>query len=121
VNQQIVPRLVKPPYHCAALPQLGAGHPKGFFETGRELPWESHVYISVEYVEQRAQQLGWASPGEHARMGEALEEAQAQVELLKRELDSKQSVIDAIDMMESDAAFRRRKRPGPKPREKATA
>lgn len=111
------------PHHCAVNPHLGSEPHKGLWDTGQDLQGPgSHihrVYVAVSTVEDLAHRQGWVSPEEFAHMAEENRVLAASLAEATAELDAMESVVDAIDVIES-ADFRSRKRPG-KPKVKAAA
>lgn len=93
---RIVEQAKNLPQKCAMLPQLGSEHRKGYFDanarsTGVD-PW---MYVSVQFVEEAAEQLGWLSPEKHEEMcqnavidGERILELEEEIVEANRELDA---------------------------------
>lgn len=100
------------------LPQLGARHAKGYFDTGQDDPeLLNHQYVSVEFVELAAQDLGWQSPDTVADTATAIEDLEREVRRLQAEVDDLNRDFEAIDVLESSGYTKRRK-PG-RPRKEA--
>lgn len=105
------------PNHCAAIPHLGSTHRKGYFDTGSELPgFDNHVYISVEFCEQRAVDLGWTSPQDAVALNDRIAH-------LERELAGVRAEIEAADRFAESARYtlerfgqKVQNKPGPKPK-----
>lgn len=103
------------PHHCAVNPHLGSEPVGGLWDTGMDLQGPgSHihrVYIAAATVEDRARAQGWISPSEAALMANENRHLAEQLAQATEELDAMETVVNAIDVIES-ADFRARKRPG---------
>jgi hypothetical protein len=105
------------PSRCAVFPQIGGNHPKGFFDTGSEMPgFDNHVYVSIEAVEQMALKRGWSSPEDVKAMRTEFETLERECERLREENADLNREFEAIDVLAS-RGFVARKKPGRKPKE----
>jgi hypothetical protein len=101
---QQVPSAVMPPHMCAVFPTLGANHPKGYFDTGNEIPdlgpnSVRRYYVSVEGVEQLATRLGWAPPAEHQAAVAEVAALKLEIDRLNDELREADRALEAVDTL----------------------
>ena len=117
---RLVDRPERMPHHCAVT--LKADDPKGFVDTGTELPCiDPHIYLSVSWLHDIALDVGLV---DEAQLREALD----RVESLEHQLAAKQdelaavnAELDAISVIESSERFKARRKPGPKKKAAAAA
>lgn len=103
------------PNHCAAIPHLGSAHAKGYFDTGTDLQgFDNRIYLSVEFCEQRAVDLGWTSPEDARALNERVAELERENTRLAGEVDELNRDFEAIDVLASKG-FQARKKPGRPP------
>jgi hypothetical protein len=100
---------------CALIPGRQRD-PKGFIDTGNELPgFEPHIWCSYEGVKQAALIFGFVEGHLHNQTVDDLEQrlAMCQKELddAQEQLSQADGYLDAIDTLES-ANFRARHKPG---------
>jgi hypothetical protein len=99
---RFVERAVTRPMHCAALPQLGAGHKDGYLDFGSELPgFDNHVYLSVVAVREACNFLGWPTPESHAELQAALDAANRELEDTKQQLEEADKELGAVYVLKS--------------------
>jgi hypothetical protein len=101
---QQVPSAAMPPYQCAVFPTLGANHPKGYFDTGNEIPdlgpnSVRRYYVSVEGVEQLATRLGWAPPADHSALAAKVTAQEIEIDRLNDELREADKALEAVDTL----------------------
>lgn len=118
VGLRIVPHAVTRPYRCAMWPQLGARHEKGYFDVGTDDPegW-NHSYVSVEFVEQAARHLGFASPSEVAELKRAVEDHERTIESLEADLREADRFAEAAEYTLNHFGSKVKQKPGRKARE----
>lgn len=108
-----IERALRPPHHCAAIPHLGSQHPKGYFATGNILAgFDNEIYISVEWVEQAARDLKWASPADITAFEDRVADLEREVELLKDQLADADKQLDAVAVLKRYPDWRQEKKPG---------
>jgi hypothetical protein len=96
-------------------PTLGAAHRKGYFDCNSELPgFDNHAYVSVEFVEQAAQYLGWSSPEDVNELRHQYETLERECARLRDEVEDLNRDFEAIDQLTSKG-FTARRKPGRKP------
>lgn len=113
---RLVDRATIKPMRCAALPQIGSTHDRGFIDTGSEMPglgdqWDNHIYVSVVAVEEMSRLIGGGTPGDLAERDARIAELEARVTDLEGELERAEAILDSIDALES-ADFRARRKTG---------
>ena len=113
---RIVPHALTRPHRCAMWPQLGARHPKGYFDVGTDDPegW-NHSYVSVEFVEQAAKQLGFASPDEVALLKDTVANHERSIESLEQEVREADRFAEAAEYTLNHFGSKVRQKPGRKP------
>lgn len=119
----LIERPVKAPNRCAAIPFLSSSNPdpEGFFDTGMEMPgFDNHIYVSVTYVRQAAEYLGYVRAEEAHDLRASVLERDARIAQLEAEAADRDREFDAIDILAS-RGFTARKKPGRKPSEKVAA
>lgn len=86
------------PHHCAAVPYIGnSNSTKGFIDTGSELPgFDNRVYLSVEYIEDCARQMGFV---EKARADITIHSLRRQVAELEKEVNELRPKVEAISLL----------------------
>ena len=101
------------PHHCAVT--LKAEDPLGFIDTGTELPCiDPHIYLSVSWLHDNAEQMGLVSEEVHNAALERIEELERDREQRDLELRELNAQLDAISVIESAERFKARRKPGPK-------
>lgn len=111
---RVVHRTPNPPHKC-----IVSGFSDGpFLDTGVESPYiEPWVYLNVQVLKDMAKVVGMVPEEDLAAVNELNAELESEVERLRTELFEQDTVIQAIDTMES-ADFRARKKAG-RPKTKA--
>jgi hypothetical protein len=109
------------PNQCAVYPQLGHQHEKGYIDTGNELPWDSHVYVSVHAVEELAQFIGLPTKEQLDGLTELAETQAQQIEEQARELQELREFERSARYTVESMGQRIRRKPGPRKKEEATA
>ena len=108
------------PHACAVYPHLGSQQQEGYFDTGSNMPgpgvWINHIYVSVVAVKDMARKLNWISDTEAGELRAQIHQLEQERDEAIARADAAEAVVDAIDVIESEA-FRARKKRGPKPRE----
>lgn len=101
------------PHKCAAIPFIGNSNAKrGFIDTGYDLPgWDSHVYLSIEAVQEMARMIGWvpAHVGEQSKV--SLGRAEADMAQLKNQLAEAERKLAAVEVLKS-AGYSAQRKPG---------
>lgn len=110
-----VPRCEMRPLHCAVYPQLGAGHPKGYFDSGNTIGLaEEHIYISVEAVESLARELGWASPETQKAHGAAYEALERENHDLREQVREADKFAESAEYTLGRFGQSVKRKPGPR-------
>lgn len=113
---RFVEQAVTRPGRCAVFPQIGGNHPRGFFDTGSEMPgFDNHVYVSVVAAESMAQRLGWSSPEDMAEMREQYETLERECARLREEIEDADRFAEAAEYTLNKFNTKVQKKPGRKP------
>lgn len=75
---------------------------------------DAHVYLRTDIVQSAARLLGMVDEADLTRAREEASLARDDVKALQEELDEARRALDAVHVLESAAAFKARKKPGPK-------
>lgn len=120
-GMRIIPHANIRPFHCAMWPQLGARHAKGYFDVGTDDPegW-NHSFVSVEFVEQAARELGFASPAEVAELKTVVEQHERTIESLEAEIREADKFAESAEYTLAHFGERIRMKPGRPRKEVAT-
>jgi hypothetical protein len=81
------------------LPQIGQVHPKGFIDTGSEMPgFDNHVYVSVVAVEEMARMIGFVHP---AYLEAEVDKLKRELEVAKDQIAEMDAELSAIDVLKN--------------------
>lgn len=118
---RLVERCEVMPHHCAAT--LKADDPKGFVDTGTEIPCiDPHIYLSVSWLQNEvATAAGLVSAEDHQKAIDAVVRVENELAAVRNELTLANAELDAISVIESSDRFHARRKPGPKPWKKVAA
>jgi hypothetical protein len=103
------------PHRCAVIPFLGGHNSRGFIDTGQDMrDHDSHVYISVEAVEQLARLIGWEPTHARIQAEGRLIAKDAQIARLEAELAEAEEFKDAAEYTLSRFDTKVQRKPGRK-------
>lgn len=107
---RLVERASIRPQRCAALPQIGPNHPRGYVDTGSELfgGLDNHVYVSVVAVEEMARLIGWHPRRDVKTLEAQRDQALDRVRELEEALASAERNLDAADLLADQFTLRRK-------------
>lgn len=104
-----VQRPLHPPHRCSFT--LKDADPEGFIQGQVLSGWDPSASISVGYLKQEARKLGMVDAQTHALLVRELNDARAETNSVRAELDEALRKLAAVDLLES-AGFTARKKPG---------
>jgi hypothetical protein len=97
-----VERATSAPNRCAALPQLGQDHPKGYLDLGELSGFDQRAYVSIEALHMAARKfpkVGLIPSEDYAALDSENQSLQADIEDLKQKLEEAERENEAIDVL----------------------